>query len=39
MKEMNELVEKLNCISEIYNTINNTIKFSTGKNEDARLMT
>ena len=28
--------EKLNLISEVYNTINNTIKFSTGKrNEDA----
>ena len=38
IKEMNEkktCYEKLNCISEIYNTINNTIKFSTGKNEDA----
>jgi hypothetical protein len=38
LKEMNEkrtCYEKLNCISEIYNTINNTIKFSTGKNDDA----
>ena len=38
IKEMNEkktCYEKLNCISEIYNTINNTIKFSTGRNEDA----
>ena len=38
IREMNEkrtCYEKLNCISEIYNTINNTIKFSTGTNEDA----
>ena len=35
MNEKRTCYEKLNCIYEIYNTINNTIKFSTGTNEDA----
>ncbi len=35
MEEKKSIYEKLNCISEAYDIINNTIKFCSGKNEDA----
>ena len=33
--EKKSIREKLFCVSSAYNTMNNTIKFSSGKNEDA----
>ena len=35
MDEKKSVRDKLFCISSAYNTMNNTIKFSSGKNDDA----
>ena len=35
MDEVKSIRDKLFCISNAYNTMNNTIKFSSGKNENA----